>query len=153
MQRVLPGVDGGAGRRAGRRRIGRGEQQAFIGEPVHIRRGIADRDAAAIEARVSPADIVQQEDHDVGLLAGLRRQACELGLRRLVLLGMLDHRVHVVGRLDVLQMNVLLRVAEAWRRSGTCRRAADILGERGARQRSPQHDGARRKSAKRACPK
>ena len=69
MQRVLPGVDGGARRRAGRRRIGRGQEQAFIGELVHIRRGIADSDAAAIEARISPADVIQQKNYDIWLLA------------------------------------------------------------------------------------
>ena len=79
MQRVLPGVDRGAGRRAGRGRIGRGEQQAFIGEPIHVRRGVADGDAAAVEAGIPPADVIHQEDQDVGLLAGLRRQRRELG--------------------------------------------------------------------------
>ena len=135
MQRILAGMDGGAGGRAGRRRIGRGQQQTLGRQPVHHRRGVADRDAAAVEAGVHPADIVHQKDHDVGLLAGLRRQRRELVGRRLVLLGMLHRRVHIVGGLDVLNMHILLGMAEAGRGGGTGRGAANILGERRAAPR------------------
>ena len=128
MQRVLAGVDRRARRRAGRRRVGRGEQQALVGEPVHVRRRVADRDAAAVEAGVHPADVVHQEDQDVGLLAGLLLERCELVARCLVLLGMRDDRVHVVGRLHVLEVHVLLGMAEAGSRRRPGRRAADVLG-------------------------
>jgi len=130
MERVLPGMDRGAGGRAGGRRIGRGEQQTLIGESVHDRRGVAHRNPAAIEAGVHPADVVEQKNHDVGLLAGLLGKCGELCRRRLVLLGMLDHRVHIVGWLHVLEVDVLLGVAETGRGGRAGRVTADVLGKR-----------------------
>jgi hypothetical protein len=134
MERVLPGMDRGAGGRAGGRRISRGEQQALTGEPVHHWRGVADRDPAAVEAGIHPAHVVEQKDHDIGLLAGLLGERGELCRRCLVLLGMLDHGVHIVGGLHVLEVDVLLGVAETGRSRRAGCVAADVLRKRGRRR-------------------
>jgi hypothetical protein len=132
MQRVLTRMDGRARWRAGGGRIGRGQQQPLIGELVHGRGGIAHGDAATVEAWIAPADIVHQENEDIRLLAGFLGKLRELVLRGLVLLGMLDHRIHIVGRLHVLEMDILLRVIEAGCRGRPGRGAADILRQPGA---------------------
>ena len=139
MQRVLSGVQRGARRRARWRRVGRRENEAFVGKLVHHRRGIADRGAAAVEARVHPADVVHQKDENVGFLAGLCLKRCKLVADGLVLLGMLHDGVHVVGRLHILHVHVLLGVAESRSRRRACCIAADVLlskcGCRGERRR------------------
>ena len=71
MDRILAGQDCRAGRRAAGLGIGGGQDQPFGGDLVDIGGCAADRDATAIEAEVHPADVVEQEDEDVGLLAGL----------------------------------------------------------------------------------
>ena len=109
MQRILSGHEGGATGRAGGRRVGGRKDQACIGEPVHYRRGIAHRLSAAVESRIHPADVVHQEDKDVGFLAGLLLQGGELLARFGILLRRQDDRIHVVGGLHVLQVDVLTR--------------------------------------------
>ena len=59
--------DGGAGGRAGRLGIGRGQHETLAGETVDLGRGRADRDAAAIDAGIAPAHVVDQKDEDVRL--------------------------------------------------------------------------------------
>jgi hypothetical protein len=128
VQRILPGVDGGAAWRAGGRRISGGEDEGFVGQLIHYRGRITDGNAAAVESRIHPSHIVQQKDKDVGLLAKPLLQGCELLPRFRVLLRMLDNRVHIVCRFDVLQVEVLAGVVVALGCGSPCRRAAGILG-------------------------
>jgi hypothetical protein len=128
VQRILTRMDGGSRRRAGGRRIGRREEQPFAGELVHHRRRIADGGAAAVEAGIHPANVVHEEDEDVRFLTGLLLERRQLVARLLVLIGVQDDGVHVVRRLHVLDVHVLLGVAEAGGRGRARRRAAEVLG-------------------------
>ena len=66
--RQLAGDEIGAARRAARLGVIVGEQHAFGGELVEVRR-LARHDAAVIGADIEPADVVAHDEDDVGLAA------------------------------------------------------------------------------------
>ena len=72
--RQLAGDEVGAARGATRFRVIIGEQHAFGGDLVEIRRA-ACHHAAVIGAEIPDADVVAHDDDDVGLLPGGRRGA------------------------------------------------------------------------------
>ena len=84
----MPGDEGGAPRRAARLGVERGQAQAFLADPVDVRRRHAHQ-VAAVGRDVEPADVVAEDDEDVRLgrllrgggggKAGDRQQAGERG--------------------------------------------------------------------------
>src|SRR5262249_33869289 len=99
------------------------------------RRGRKENAAGRWAARIT----FEEEDEDVGLLSGLLLQGGKLVSCLLVPVGMLHHRVHVVCRLAVLQVEVPVGMVAALGRRGSGRRAADVLRRRG--NRSPHERG------------
>ena len=92
------GHDGRPRRRAGRLAVARREQQPLPGEPVDVRRRCADRDAPAVATEVPPADVVHQDDQDIGPPTGPCREGLELGGRRLGATGHHEGGLAVRGR-------------------------------------------------------
>ena len=86
-----------ARRRAGRLGIAGRELQAAAREPVEVRRRRAHRHAAAVAAEVAPADVVHQENQDVGPLAAARDEIGDLLSGSLRLGGMRERRLQVVS--------------------------------------------------------
>ena len=93
--RQPPGHDRGAGGRARRLAVARGEQQALPCELVDVRRGRADRDPAAVAAEVAPADVVHEDHQHVGPAPGACDELVELGGRPLLALGQHEARLAV----------------------------------------------------------
>src|SRR6478672_13715971 len=81
----------------------------------------------------------------VGLLARLLLQGSELILGRLVLFWMLDYRVQIVGRRNILHRYVLPGMVITRSRGRPSGAPTDILGNGGVRRRESCHcDCARR---------
>ena len=80
-------------------RVGRQEMQAFASQAVHVGRGRAGQQAAAVDAEVAIAHVVHEEDQDVRLFPGLLLQLGQLLLGRGRLVVVRDHRLHVRGDL------------------------------------------------------
>ena len=70
-QRMHAGEEGVAAGRAALLGIVVGEHRAFIADPVDVRR-LADHQAAMVDARLHPADVVAHDEEDIGLSGGLR---------------------------------------------------------------------------------
>ncbi len=63
--------DRGPRRGAGRLRVARGQQLAAPGQPVDVRGWRPDRHSPAVTTEVTPAHIVEEDEQDVGLPAGV----------------------------------------------------------------------------------
>lgn len=68
--RILSGHDAGPRRRTDRARIRTGKRHPACSEPLDIRRLIERR--LSIERRIRPAEIIGQNENDIGLTVGLR---------------------------------------------------------------------------------
>jgi len=75
-------------------RVGRGEDETLVRDAIDVGCRIAHGLAAAVEAEVAVADVVEQENDDVGTLAGFLLQRFQLFRDLLLLVGVRDHRLH-----------------------------------------------------------
>ena len=78
------GHDRRPGRGTGRLAVTRREHQPVTGEPIDVRCGSADGDAAAVAAEIAPADVVHEDHQHVRTAAGTGDERVEFGLRVLV---------------------------------------------------------------------
>ena len=75
-QRMHPGKEGIATRRAALLGVVVGEHRAFLADLVDVRR-LSDHQATMIDARLHPADVVAHDEEDVRLLSrSLRLSLC-----------------------------------------------------------------------------
>ena len=72
-QRIHAGEEGGAPGGAALLGVVVGEHRAFFADAVDVRR-LADHQAAVVDRRLHPADVVAHDEEDVGLLRGLLRR-------------------------------------------------------------------------------
>ena len=79
--------DGGTGGRARRLAVTGGEEQAVPGDPVDVGCRCSHRHTAAVAPEVPPADVVHQDDHDVGSPACTGEEVIHLCRSHLVAAG------------------------------------------------------------------
>src|SRR5262249_31485822 len=91
---------GAAGRGARRLRIARREPEAASGEIVDRPGGRAHGHAAAVATEISPADVVEEDDEEVGPAPGARGMCRKLLAPRLRLLRENEGRLSVRGDAD-----------------------------------------------------